>query len=91
LGFLFGFGTGVCARKVNKRAAYAVSCTIVAAQYMSRADIFGCGGKLGWPRLGSFEQREFVSERDNFGFIWRASRSIKHTVGEFLETSGEER
>lgn len=57
---------------------------------MSRADIFGCGGKLGWPRLGYFEQAEFVFERDNYGFLWKASRSIKATVRESLETCGEE-
>ena len=32
LGFIFGVGTGVCVRKVNKNAAYAVGGALVAVQ-----------------------------------------------------------
>ncbi|CAN0348392.1 unnamed protein product [Ectocarpus sp. 6 AP-2014] len=84
LGFLFGLGTGVCVRKVNQNAAYAVSGALVAAQYVSRTDILGCGGKLGWPKLDDYKLRD--CERENFGFIWRTGRTFKHTVEESLET-----
>ncbi|CAM9749137.1 unnamed protein product, partial [Ectocarpus sp. 4 AP-2014] len=84
LGFLFGLGTGVCVRKVNQNAAYAVSGALVAAQYVSRTDILGSGGKLGWPKLDDYKLRE--CERENFGFIWRTGRTFTHTVQESLET-----
>eukprot|EP00752_Nemacystus_decipiens_P001680 g1630.t1 len=86
LGFIFGAGTGVCVRKVNKNAAYAVGGALVAVQYISRADILGCGGKLGWSKLDDYKLRE--CDRDNFGFIYRAGRTFKHTVQESLETCG---
>ncbi|CAB1097423.1 unnamed protein product [Ectocarpus sp. CCAP 1310/34] len=84
LGFLFGLGTGVCVRKVNHNAAYAVSGALVAAQYVSRTDILGFGGKLGWPKLDDYKLRD--CERENFDFIWRTGRTFKHTVQESLET-----
>lgn len=56
-------------------------------QYISRTDILGCGGKLGWPKLDDDKLRE--CERDgNFRFIYRAGRTFKHTVQESLETCG---
>lgn len=56
------------------------------AQYISRTDILGCGGKLGWPKLDDYKLRE--CDRDSFGFVWRAGRTFKHTVQESLETCG---
>lgn len=54
---------------------------------MSRTDILGSGGKLGWPKLDDYKLRD--CERENFGFIWRTGRTFKHTVQESLETCGK--
>ncbi len=62
------------------------SITFISVQYVSRTDFLGCGGKLGWPKLDEYELRE--SDRDSFGFIFRAGRTFKHTVEESLETCG---
>lgn len=68
---------------------YKYCCTAVAVvciQYVSRADILGCGGKLGWPVLDDFKLRD--SDRENFDFLFRAGRTFKHTVEQSLETCG---
>lgn len=84
LGFLFGGGTAYCVRKVNRNAAYAVGGACVAAQYLSRSDFLGCGGKLGWPKLNCDELRD--SDRENFPCLWRAGRMFKDTVAQSLPT-----
>ncbi|CAM9557932.1 unnamed protein product [Pylaiella littoralis] len=86
LGFLFGVGTGVCVRKVNQKAACAVGGVMVAAQYVSRTDALGLGGKLGWPVLDAYKLR--ISDRERFGFAFRSGRTFKHTVEQSLETCG---